>query len=34
MSVGCVMAVQLDNESIASFVDEKKAANTVRKTRT
>ena len=29
-----VMAVQLDNESVASFVDEKKAANIVRKTRT
>ena len=25
------MAVQLDDESVASFVDEKKAANTVRR---
>ena len=29
----CKMAVQLDDESVASFVDENKAENTVRKTR-
>ena len=29
-----IIAVQLDDESVASFVDEKKAANAVRNTRT